>query len=237
MAVGSKTFPQDKTAGRAAGKRNFSTGSLSERGGRLAIWSEILLVFVLLELVLWTPRSWLHTVVIAAVAGSVLYLGFRGRSREELGLVWPAWSGTASILAIGCMVAVAIPVGSILAGHHLPANPDWPKLQNIWPYVIWAIGQQFLLQSFFYLRFEWLLGERFAVLASTALFTVTHLPNLQLTAMTLRGGLFFIEMFRTYRSLYPLAIVHALVGIAIAYSFPDSLMHHMRVGLSFWQFR
>jgi len=27
------------------------------------------------------------------------------------------------------------------------------------------------------------------------------------------------------------------LGIAIAYSFPDSLMHHMRVGLSFWQFR
>jgi hypothetical protein len=30
--------------------------------------------------------------------------------------------------------------------------------------------------------------------------------------------------------------VHALLGIAIAYSFPDSLMHHMRVGLSFGRF-
>jgi hypothetical protein len=26
------------------------------------------------------------------------------------------------------------------------------------------------------------------------------------------------------------------MGIAIAYSFPDALMHHMRVGLSYWQF-
>jgi membrane protease YdiL (CAAX protease family) len=69
------------------------------------------------------------------------------------------------------------------------------------------------------------------------LFALLHLPNVPLTAMTLLGGLFFTEMFRTYRSLYPLGIAHALMGIAIAYSFPDSLMHHMRVGLSYWQFR
>jgi hypothetical protein len=55
--------------------------------------------------------------------------------------------------------------------------------------------------------------------------------------MTLVGALFFTEMFRRYRSIYPLGLVHALLGIAIAYSFPNNLMHHMRVGLSFWQLR
>ena len=71
---------------------------------------------------------------------------------------------------------------------------------------------------------------------SAVLFSLLHLPNWPLTALTLVGGLFFTEMFRTYRSLYPLGIVHAAMGIAIAYSFPDSLMHHMRVGLSYWRF-
>jgi CAAX prenyl protease-like protein len=237
MAVGSKTFPPIEAAGSPAGGRPFSTQIASVRSGRRVIWGEILLVFVLLELVLWTPRNWLHTVLITSMVASVLYLGFRGRSRGELGFVWPSRSGTGLILGFGCIVAVGILVGARLTGYSLPANPDWPKLRNIWPYVIWAIGQQFLLQSFFYLRFEALLGGRLAVLASTGLFVVVHLPNFPLTGMTLLGGLFFTELFRIYRSLYPLAIVHALMGIAIAYSFPDSLMHHMRVGLSFWQFR
>jgi membrane protease YdiL (CAAX protease family) len=102
--------------------------------------------------------------------------------------------------------------------------------------VIWAVGQQFLLQSYFYVRFEQLFGGQAAVVVSSVLFALLHLPNLPLTGLTLAGGLFFTEMFRTYRSLHPLAIAHALMGIAIAYSFPDSLMHHMRVGLSYWKF-
>jgi membrane protease YdiL (CAAX protease family) len=210
---------------------------VADRSSELATWSEIALVYGLLEIVMWTPRSLGHSLVIASLVVSVLWLGFRGRSTKELGLVWPSGSGTASILAIGCVVAIALPVGAILTGHSVPANPDWPKFKNVWPYVIWAVGQQFLLQSFFYLRLERLLGARAAVLVSTLLFTLLHLPNISLTAMTLLGGLFFTEMFRTYRSVFPLAIAHALMGISVAYSFPDSLMHHMRVGLSFWQFR
>ena len=140
------------------------------------------------------------------------------------------------MLAVGCAVAAAIPLVVVARGHPIPANTDWPKLNNLWPYVVWAVGQQFLLQSYFYVRFEQLLGGRAAVAVSSVLFALLHLPNLPLTGLTLVGGLFFTEMFRMYRSLYPLAIAHALMGIAIAYSFPDSLMHHMRVGLSYWKF-
>jgi membrane protease YdiL (CAAX protease family) len=201
------------------------------------VWGEILLLLLLLELVFWTPRSLVHTFLIVALLGSALWFGFRRRNREELGFMWPSRVGTAAILAIGCGVAVAIPLLFLLSGHPVPANPDWPKVKNLWPYVVWALGQQFLLQSFFYLRFESLLGARAAVLVSSVLFALLHLPNLPLTAMTMLGGLFFTEMFRAYRSLYPLGIAHALMGIAIAYSIPDSLMHHMRVGLSYWQFR
>jgi len=81
-----------------------------------------------------------------------------------------------------------------------------------------------------------LFGARVAVLVSTALFALLHLPNIWLSGMSVLAGCFFTEMFRKYRSLYPLSIAHALMGIAVAYTFPDSLMHHMRVGLSFWRF-
>lgn len=237
MVVGSKTFPQGAAADAVGAGAELASGISLIRSRKGVACAEILLVFGLLEAVLWTPRSFGHSLLIAAAVASTLWFGFRGHSREELGLVWPARKGAAWILGIGCGVAVAIPVSVMLAGHPVPANSDWPTFQNLWPYVIWAVGQQFLLQSFFYLRAEELLGARAAVLASTGLFTVAHLPNLPLTVMTFFGALFFIEMFRRYRSIYPLGIVHALLGIAIAYSFPDKLMHHMRVGLSFWQFR
>ncbi len=213
------------------------SGIYPRRQGRLAVWSEIVLIFGLLEAVMWTPRGFAHSLLIAGLVGSALWFGFRRHSREELGLIWPSWGGTVWILAIGCAVAAAIPAVAMSTGHAVPANPGWPRLQNIWPYVVWAIGQQFLLQSFLFLRLESVLRGRAAVVAATVLFTVAHLPNLPLTAMTFAGALFFTEMFRRYRSIYPLGIVHAVLGIAIAYSCPDSLMHHMRVGLSFWQFR
>jgi membrane protease YdiL (CAAX protease family) len=226
MAVGSKSFPQD-TAARV----------VSVSGANLSSWTEVLVVFALLEAVLWTPRSLGHGFLIASVLACVLWFTVRGRTRKELGLIWPARRGVAWMLAVGCAGALAIPAVALLMGRSVPANPDWPKVQNLWPYVIWAFAQQFLLLSFFYLRMESLVGPRWAVGASTLLFTLAHLPNLTLTALTLVGALFFTEMFRRYRSIYPLGIVHAWLGIAIAYSFPNSLMHHMRVGLSFWQLR
>ena len=236
MPVRSKSFISDAEVVSAPTEAGPAVPALATQGSTSAVWAEILLVLGLLELVFWTPRSPLHTGLIVTLIGSVLWFGLRGRNREELGFRWPPCSGTVLMLAVGCAVAAAIPLVVVAGGHPIPANTDWPKLNNLWPYVVWAVGQQFLLQSYFYVRFEQLLGGRAAIVVSSVLFALLHLPNLPLTGLTLVGGLFFTEMFRTYRSLYPLAIAHALMGIAIAYSFPDSLMHHMRVGLSYWKF-
>jgi membrane protease YdiL (CAAX protease family) len=233
MAVGSKTFPQDSAPGAVTVSKPSTAAAVRNRW---ADWLEVLFVFTLFEGVLWTPRSPGHSLMIALVVGSVFWLSFRRNSRAELGLGWSFSAVTAWILAIGGLVALAIPAIAVLTGHVVPANAGWPTFHNLWPYVIWAFAQQFLLQSFFFLRLESRLGARWAVVASTFLFTLAHLPNLVLTAMTFVGALFFTEAFRRHRSIYPLGMVHAMLGIAIAYSFPDSLMHHMRVGLSYWQF-
>jgi membrane protease YdiL (CAAX protease family) len=236
MAVGYKSFPRESVNSAASVAPDALILGDGARTSKLTALVEIFVVFFLLEAVMWTPRSLFHSLLIVALVAFLVGFGFRGRTREQLGLVWPA-SSAGLMLAIGCAVALAIPAAFALTGHPVPANPDWPRFRHIWPYVIWAVGQQFLLLSFLYVRFEFVVGPRAAVVASAVLFTVAHLPNLPLTAMTLLGGLFFAEMFRTYRSIFPLAIVHAMMGIAIAYTFPDQLMHHMRVGLSYWQFR
>ena len=235
MAVGSKSFPQDSVPEAITVISPTSTFSTLS-AGQWTVCLEILAVFGLLEAVMWTPRGLFHSCLIASEVVTVVWLGLRGRSKEELGLKWPSRSGTLWILVLGGLAAAAIPAFALATGHSVPANADWPRFQNLWPYVIWAFAQQFLLQSFFFVRVEAIAGDRWAVVASTLLFTVAHLPNMALTAMTFLGALFFTEACRRYRSIYPLGIVHALLGIAVAYSFPNSFMHHMRVGLSYWHF-
>lgn len=229
--MGSKTFPHELPADPAASL------PLAVSTPKWRPWLETLWVFGLLEAVLWTPHSLIHSFLIALVAISPIWLTIRGgRSPRELGLVWPSKAATWWILTAGVLLALAFPVTALLTGHPVPANTEWPTLRNILPYILWAFFQQFLLQSFFFLRMESVAGTTAAVWLSTFLFTIAHLPNLPLLGLTFFGALFFTDLFRRFRSIYPLGVVHAMLGIAIAYSFPDSLMHHMRVGLSFGRF-
>jgi len=235
----------------AAGSKSFAAELKVEPGSRAEVlvvplpepnftwkpWLETLWVFGLLEAVMWTPRSVGHSILIVLVTLSPIWFTLRsGLSLGELGLRWPSRTATWGIVLAGSAIAVAFPLVAILTGHPVPANPGWPRLGNILPYILWAFFQQFLLQSFFFLRMESTVGPVAALWISTALFTLAHLPNLPLTVLTFFGALFFTDLFRRVRSIYPLGIVHAMLGIAIAYSFPDSLMHHMRVGLSFGKF-
>jgi membrane protease YdiL (CAAX protease family) len=105
--------------------------------------------------------------------------------------------------------------------------------RRAWQYAIWALEQEFILQSFFYVRLESFLGSRRAVWGAALLFCAAHLPSPVLTLLSLIGGLLFCEMFRRYRNIFPLGLVHAVLGLTIAASFPDSLLHHMRVGLGY----
>lgn len=233
MFVGSKSLPKNPAVEAATSSASVPARKVMTPA---RAWAETAWVFVLLELVMWTPRSIFHSVLIGLLAASPVWFTWRSDySLEQMGLRWPAPRVTAGIIAAGLAIALIFPMGARLAGNPLPADPNWPKLTNILPYFAWAIFQQFLLQSFIFLRMEAALGSPLAVLVSSAFFTFAHLPNMPLTALTLVGALFFTELFRRYRSIYPLGIAHFFMGMSIAYSFPTSLMHHMRVGLSFWK--
>ncbi len=123
----------------------------------------------------------------------------------------------------------------MLAGLRFPPVRIVPW-RGAWQYAVWALMQQFALQSFFYVRMESLVGSRRAVLAAAVLFSSVHLPSPVLTIATLMGGLFFCEMFRRYRTILPLGVVHAALGLTIAASFSDHLLHHMRVGIGYLAF-
>lgn len=204
---------------------------------RYFVWAQTTIVFVFLELTLWAPTREIRNRWALITIFTILILVVIDRpSLERLGLRLPKTFGASVVLGIGFMTVILMVILVNRAGGQIPANQTWPALQPVWGYVIWALIQEFILQSFFFNRFEELYGSSPAVWIASTLFAAAHLPNPILTTATLIGALFFCEMFRRYRSIYPLAVVHAMLGLTIAIITPDSLVHHMRVGIGYLRY-
>jgi len=136
------------------------------------------------------------------------------------------------VIAMGLLAALVVVVVSDRLGtlHRLFGQPN--ALLHGTSYLLWAVVQQWIQQSFFFVRMERIIHR--GILASfttAALFGLAHLPNPVLAPLTFIGGWLLSELYRRYRSLIPLGIAHGLMGLAIALSVPDRLNHHMRVGL------
>jgi Type II CAAX prenyl endopeptidase Rce1-like len=116
----------------------------------------------------------------------------------------------------------------------LPAGGAVGFIKTYWAYALWACVQQLLLQGFFLPRCLRLTKtSASAALLAGALFSLAHLPNPLLTPVTLIWGFAACLLFLHYRNLYPLAMAHAIVGIAIAITIPGPVDHNMRVGLGY----
>jgi len=138
------------------------------------------------------------------------------------------------VIAMGLLAALVVVVVSDRLGtlHRLFGQPN--ALLHGTSYLLWAVVQQWIQQSFFFVRMERIIHR--GILASfttAALFGLAHLPNPVLAPLTFAGGWLLSELYRRYRSLIPLGIAHGLMGLAIALSVPDRLNHHMRVGLGY----
>jgi membrane protease YdiL (CAAX protease family) len=183
----------------------------------------------------WTPPGRANAIIGVLAALCIVWFTVRGGySVRELGLARP-FSGTVVVLVSGvAMVLTIVVVGSMIRSIGPAQAVPWKRA---WQYGIWALEQEFILQSFFYVRLESLLGSRRAVWGAAGLFCVAHLPSPILTLLSFAGGLLFCEMFRRYRNIFPLGLVHATLGLTIAASFPDGLLHHMRVGIGYLSYR
>ncbi len=235
MAVQTKTFPAVPAAIPLALKVRSLPVPTAYR--RYFVWAQIVIAFMFLEFGLWEPRletrnRWLGMATIAIL---VLVLIDRA-SLERLGLRLPKTFGASVVLGISFATVVFLVAMVHWAGGQVPENPTWPNLHLMWQYFVWALMQEFMVQSFFFTRCEELFGGSAAVWVTATLFAAAHLPSPILTTFTLAGGLFFCEMFRRYRSIYPIGIVHAVLGLTIAVTMPDSLLHHMRVGIGYLRY-
>jgi hypothetical protein len=196
---------------------------------------ELMVGFGLIMFVLWMPEFPQH--ILSPVA-LVLTLGIvlaRRPSLEDLGM---SWSGLAPSLWILPAAIVLVIVSLLVAKHIGTLHPLYKgDFRHIAGYVLWTLYQQFLLNNLFMPRLTRLLGdENGAVGLAAVLFAAAHLPNVWLAAVTLLWGAVACLLFRRYRNLYALGIAQGLLGICFAVCVPDSISHHLRVGLGYLRY-
>lgn len=234
MAAGSKTILHSTTV--PVPPVTISVPSLVVPWGyrRYFVWAQIAIAFLFMEFALWTRNMAVRNRWVAIAAVTIVILALLDRpSLDRLGLRLPTTLGAGFVIMVSLGMA-ALMVGMVSwAGGDIPANPTWPNLHLAWQYLVWALVQEFILQSFFFTRCEELFGSHAAVWISATLFAVAHLPSPILTTFTLIAALFFCEMFRRYRSIYAIGMVHGLLGLTVSLTMPDSLLHHMRVGIGY----
>src|SRR5215470_7746533 len=176
MAASSKSFALDGSVSFAVPKRDVLVKrSLNQR---VFVWFQLVTVYLCVEKALWARNLALRNrwVLIAAIA-LVLFVVIDHPSIHRLGFGLPRGLGLSLMLATSFAAALALIFTVRWAGGEIPANPTWPSLHTAWQYLIWALMQEFILQSFFFTRCEDLFGSSAAVWVAGTLFAFAHLPS------------------------------------------------------------
>jgi hypothetical protein len=202
---------------------------------------EVLIGYLLILVIVWLPNPAQRILFWVAFAWIIYVTATSRQSWDDLGLRFSlnvasllraALLISAAVLLAGMAVVIAIKFHTL---HELYGNA--PPGEHMWGYMIWAFMQQFILQTYFLARLMRLLPSRtLAVFTAAAMFASAHLPNPLLTAATFLWGAAACALFMRYRNLYSLGAIHAVLGLCVAFTVPNAVHHHMRVGLGYLRY-
>ena len=198
---------------------------------------ELAVGYTLIMATIWTQNPtqrvlyWLAFAWIIATSWA-RHDGWTALGLGRKGLLQSLWVVGVALLLSAATIFIASRTHTL---HRL--HGPGPVLSHGWGYIVWAIMQQFLLQSYFLLRLLRLLPRKAApILAATGIFALAHLPNPILTPITLVWGAISCVLFLRYRNIYTLGLAHGIMGLCVAVTVPSSLHHHMRVGLGYLRY-
>jgi membrane protease YdiL (CAAX protease family) len=198
---------------------------------------ELAVAYILIMSTVWTANPtqrvlyWLAFVWIIATSWASRE-GWTALGLGRKGLLQSLWIVGVAFLLSSFAIFIAWRTHSL---H--PLHGPTPLLAHGWAYIVWSLMQQFLLQSYFLLRLIRLLpGKVGPVIVAAAIFALAHLPNPILTPVTLVWGVIACVLFLRYRNIYALGLAHGIMGLCIAVTVPNSLHHHMRVGLGYFRY-
>jgi hypothetical protein len=200
---------------------------------------EMAVAYLLILSVVWTPRPAQRFLWIVAAAGIAIIVWRSFEGWKPMGFTTANFGRALWIPGAALAVtAIAVVVAARQHTLRLPLGGPLAFIATYIAYAIWTAVQQFLLQSFFLLRFLRVLpSRRMAVLGAAAIFAAAHLPNPVLTLATLIWGIAACLLFLRYRNIYPLMLAHAVLGITVAITVPGPVVHNMRVGLGYLMYR
>jgi hypothetical protein len=111
--------------------------------------------------------------------------------------------------AVAVPLLAALTVWGYLAGR-IPPPRGFLSIVLVYP--AWGIAQQFLLQAIVWSNLSARLPRAAAQPLAAALFSLSHLPDWPIVALTLPVGLLSIEHYRRWPNLWVLGTAHALLG-------------------------
>jgi membrane protease YdiL (CAAX protease family) len=211
--------------------------SCSKARSRRRDFLELSGIYGLILLVIWTPHPYQKPLWCVAALITIFVIAGSFEGLESMGLctanlcrsLWGV--GLAAGLAL-----VAVGLADRLHTLHTPTTLASTVL-HFAGYALWATVQEIILQCFFLARSVRLIGNAtLAAIFSACLFSVAHLPNPVLAVITLVCGVAACLFYLHYRNVWPLAVAHALLGIAIAITIPADLDHNMRVGVGYFTY-
>ena len=198
---------------------------------------EFSVAYGLILAAIWTLNPWQRFFYWTTIAWVVVTTWIHRPTWKGLGLGLPGllrslWVVVVAVVLAGLAVVTAKQMHTL---HRLHGPIPLPA--HFWGYLIWAVMQQFLLQIYFLLRLMRLLpGKVLPVVAAAGFFSLAHLPNPILTPVTLVWGIAACILFLRYRNIYSLGLAHGILGLCVAVIVPDSLNHHMRVGIGYYRY-
>ena len=198
---------------------------------------EFCVAYGLILATIWTLNPWQRWFYWIAIAWVVATTCLHRPTWKALGLGLAGLRQSLWVVVVAALLAgVAVYTAYRMHSLHRLHGPT-PLLSHIWGYLIWSVMQQFLLQIYFLLRLQRLLpGKVAAVVAAAGLFSLAHLPNPVLTPVTLVWGIAACVLFLRYRNIYTLGLAHGILGLCVAVIVPDSIQHHMRVGIGYYRY-
>ncbi|MGC2399054.1 MAG: CPBP family intramembrane glutamate endopeptidase [Acidobacteriaceae bacterium] len=198
---------------------------------------ELCVAYALILGAIWTLNPWQRYFYWTAILWVVILTAINRPTWENLGLGLRGLLSSLWVVgAAGFLAALAVYIAERMHSLH-PLHGPTPLVPHVWGYLVWALMQQFLLQIYFLLRLMRLLPGKLApILAAALLFSLAHLPNPVLTPITLVWGIAACVLFLRYRNICWLGLAHGILGLCVAIIVPDSIQHHMRVGVGYHRY-
>ena|SRR5579859_3895381 len=217
-------------------RRTSDTRAAGPTGPKVVLWLEVFAAWALIEATIWTSgKTQLRLFFLSALFIVGTTIAHRPRLKD-IGLGFRGLRSTLWVIPAALAVASAAMFIAWEAGTLHPLFGAARPVTHSSGYAVWAVFQQFILQSYFFLRLERLISTRFAALCSAGLFCLVHIPNPVLLVVCLFAGWLACEVFRRHRNIYALGVAHAILGLTIALTVPDHIQRHMRVGIGYYRY-